>query len=259
MIIWPSCLPQYLNMDSYGEAAGDMQLRSGMDAGPDKVRRRFTAAVRPLQGEIIVTQEQFAFFKTWYNDTLLGGTLRFGWIEPWSDTIPTNLLSNPGFESNTASWSESGIGGTFAVVDDGMFGNCLEMNQNTTVSYVTAEQLGISITIGNTYSLSGYTKLGTKTTDTPRIGLDNGGWLTSDDSTTALDDWAFIDCDYLATVSTVNCFLQSATLEEGTLLFDEIALVDISNITEMRFKEPPTYSAAGGAYIKISMSLEILP
>jgi len=260
MILWPHILPQYLLQASYGESAGNMMLRSGMDAGPDKVRRRFTAAPRDLQGEIIVTQDQFAFFKTWYNNVLLGGTLRFGWTEPWSDTVLTNILSNGGFDNTLTGWSENPDEDTTAtIVSGGVFGNCAQI-ELASGSYAGIEQT-ISLSIGNEYSMSGYVKSGTSGDVTFIFNLNEAGVANVEQiSGTSTDDWTYYHLSFTLSATTNQIHIYESTTVDGTIFFDEMSIVDITTgIVEMRFKEPPTYSSAGGTYIKISMNLEILP
>lgn len=260
MIIWPHVLPQYLNMDSYGESAGNMMLRSGMDAGPDKVRRRFTAAPRPLQGEIIVTQAQFTFFKYWYDNVLLGGTLRFGWIEPWDDTALTNIISNGGFDSDLTGWSENPAASTTATIaSDGIFGNCTQI-ELASGDYAGIEQT-ISLSVGNEYSMSGYVKSGTSGDVNFIFNLNENGVANVEQiSGTSTDDWTYYHLSFTVDTTINQIYIYENTTVDGTIFFDEMSIVDITTgIVEMRFTEPPTFSAAGGAFIKISMALEILP
>lgn len=79
---WPITLPQDLLIAGYGESPGDNQLRSNMDVGPAKVRRRSTAAPRKVKGGVILTREQLVTFREFYDDILLSGTLRFSWHDP---------------------------------------------------------------------------------------------------------------------------------------------------------------------------------
>lgn len=79
MAIWPASLPQVLTVESYREQPPDVVLRTQMDAGPDKVRRRFTAGIRPVQGQIWCTKTQVATLDAFYVTTLLGGSLPFDW------------------------------------------------------------------------------------------------------------------------------------------------------------------------------------
>lgn len=88
---WDTDLPQELLLDGYSESLPDVTIKSDMDAGPAKVRRRFTAGVTPVSGFILVTSTQLATFITFYNSTLLGGSLRFTWTEPPAYTVQCEM------------------------------------------------------------------------------------------------------------------------------------------------------------------------
>lgn len=79
---WPAGLPQKLFVSGYSHGFANVAIKSDMDAGPPKVRRRFTAGVEPVSGTIIVTSSQLDTLDTFYNTTTLGGTLRFSWTVP---------------------------------------------------------------------------------------------------------------------------------------------------------------------------------
>lgn len=81
--VWPSSLPQKLLMDDYAEQDQDLTISTSVDVGPAKVRRRATAAVRPIQGQIKLTVEQLRALIAFRKNDLLGGGLRF----LWRDTI----------------------------------------------------------------------------------------------------------------------------------------------------------------------------
>jgi len=260
MILWPHVLPQYLMMDGYGEAASQQQLRSGMDAGPDKVRRRFTAASRPLRGKILVNQAQFSFFKNWYDNVLLGGTLRFGWVEPWSNDTITNLLTNGGFDSDTTGWTENDA--TLASKAGGIYGNCLEITSTGGVQQDAYQSL--TLTSGNTYSLASFIKSGSAGDNLfYLIAYDGDNDISEYIQSTTLSDWTHHQLDFTAVGTSFGIYCRKYTAHAefpGTMLFDEVSLVDITTKpAEFRFMEPPTYEAVGGAYIIINMSLEILP
>ena len=74
----------------------DMVVRTEMDAGPAKLRRRFTAAVRPLKGRIEITRAQAATLETFYVTTLAGGALPFDWTSPRTlETVSMRFVSPP--------------------------------------------------------------------------------------------------------------------------------------------------------------------
>ncbi|MGE0256916.1 MAG: hypothetical protein AB7N54_20005 [Alphaproteobacteria bacterium] len=92
---WPDTLPQDVLLDGYDEAFPDVMLRTQMDAGPAKVRRRFTAAVVPMQVTVPLTRTQVATLATFFNDTLEGGTLPFDWVHPRTQDAATFRFTAP--------------------------------------------------------------------------------------------------------------------------------------------------------------------
>lgn len=87
--IWPVGLPQDVLTDGYGESMADLVLRSQMDAGPAKQRRRFTAGVKTHSIAVAVTRAQVATFETFYYTTLGGGALPWDWTHPRLQTTVT--------------------------------------------------------------------------------------------------------------------------------------------------------------------------
>lgn len=79
---WPITLPQSLLINGYSRTPPKLVSRTNMEVGPPKLRRRYTAGMQSISGAINVTSEQLATFNTFYNDTLLGGALRFSWYNP---------------------------------------------------------------------------------------------------------------------------------------------------------------------------------
>ncbi len=109
-IDWPAGLPQNLLISGYSQSAADNLLRTPMDAGPAKVRRRFTSGVRQIQGDILVTSSQLSTFKTFYNTMLLYGTLRFNWTDPDDQTTSVEMRFTA-----PPSWVPAGYGGHFRI------------------------------------------------------------------------------------------------------------------------------------------------
>lgn len=89
--VWPATLPQNILAQGYQGGMPNNQLRQPMSVGPDKVRRRGTVAVRPMNGSIRVIPAELALLKTFYETTLLDGTLRFSWVDPEDDTTAIEL------------------------------------------------------------------------------------------------------------------------------------------------------------------------
>lgn len=80
--IWPATLPQQLEVNAYSESVPNLTIASQMDAGPAKVRRRLTAGVRPVHGQITLTTAELRSLVAFYKDDLSGGALRFLWKDP---------------------------------------------------------------------------------------------------------------------------------------------------------------------------------
>jgi hypothetical protein len=81
MVTWPSSLPQAFVMDSYQEQLADNSIRDQFDVGPAGVRRRSTAAVYQISGPMRMTTTQWETLKTFYNDTILHGSMPFDFPE----------------------------------------------------------------------------------------------------------------------------------------------------------------------------------
>lgn len=81
-IIWPATLPIRPLVDGYSDAAPNNVLRTSMDIGPAKTRRRSAAAPFPITASFNLTAAQAEALYIFANDTLKGGALRFEWQHP---------------------------------------------------------------------------------------------------------------------------------------------------------------------------------
>jgi hypothetical protein len=85
-VTWPSQLQDFWNEANFGLDAGDTTLRTQMDAGQAKVRRKYTKAIDSFSGSINVTAAQYAVFKTFFNTSLNGGVNTFYFDHPIEET-----------------------------------------------------------------------------------------------------------------------------------------------------------------------------
>ena len=74
---WPSTLPQRFLSDSFAEESADNLIVSNMSVGPAKMRRRTTAAVRPISGSMYVTAEQLATLRAFIGNDIADRALPF--------------------------------------------------------------------------------------------------------------------------------------------------------------------------------------
>jgi hypothetical protein len=80
--VWPAGLPPATEIDQYRESPPELALRSEMDAGPAKLRRRYSAGPTAWQGTMQLDQAQAALLDTFWRTTLAGGSLAFDWFHP---------------------------------------------------------------------------------------------------------------------------------------------------------------------------------
>lgn len=83
---WPGILPS-APLLGHRESAPDVVVRTEMDAGPAKLRRRFTAGVRPMQVPLVLSDAQVDALDDFYVITLAGGTLRFDHKHPRTGAV----------------------------------------------------------------------------------------------------------------------------------------------------------------------------
>lgn len=108
--VWPNTLPQYVERSGYAEKPGDNTIETPVDAGPAKVRRRFTADVRRFTVALKMSAAQCDTFEAFWRDDLLQGALPFDWVHPRTRAATTYLFRKPHWSLGVAS------GGGFVVV-----------------------------------------------------------------------------------------------------------------------------------------------
>lgn len=79
---WPLGLPVDPLARGYDEQLGKNTLRTDMEAGRPKKRRRFTRAVRPLSLMIDLTRTQVEIPDDFFTVTLAEGALNFTYLHP---------------------------------------------------------------------------------------------------------------------------------------------------------------------------------
>lgn len=80
--VWPLDLPQRPIRSGYNDGLPNNQLRSKMDAGPDKVRGKGKAEPEVDTVTYVMRDAQRDLFKLFVRDTLQGGVLYFDWPHP---------------------------------------------------------------------------------------------------------------------------------------------------------------------------------
>lgn len=100
MADWPADLPQQpLVQAGFRETMPKLTVRSAMDVGPAKVRRRATAGVSVLECTFRLSAAQRAQLLAFWQDTLAGGALSYGWTHPISGAaIVCRIVEPPSLE-----------------------------------------------------------------------------------------------------------------------------------------------------------------
>lgn len=81
MAVWPLTLPPPA-INSLSESPPDNTIRSSMDRGPAKLRRRTTANVRPISFTLKLTPAQVDILDQFYTTDTFSGAEEFDYIHP---------------------------------------------------------------------------------------------------------------------------------------------------------------------------------
>jgi hypothetical protein len=85
---WPPQLQQYLQRGTFSQTQQDTNIRTNVETGPVKQRRRFTQPMVEMACEIWVPNSLYLIFDQFYNITLLNGTGEFDFDDPITG-VPT--------------------------------------------------------------------------------------------------------------------------------------------------------------------------
>lgn len=103
MATWPSALQ--VNRQGFKETPPDRLIRTQMETGADKLRRRFTNAPRPLNFKLFLTDAQVATLDAFY---LANDAIRFNFTDPRTDTsVKARFLSPPEYSYRETMWEVS--------------------------------------------------------------------------------------------------------------------------------------------------------
>lgn len=81
MPTWPAEMPT-VRPGGYQEQPQSQILRSDMETGPPKTRRRFTAGIRPVTAQYVVDDAQLQTFEVFFENEIAAGALSFAWTHP---------------------------------------------------------------------------------------------------------------------------------------------------------------------------------
>lgn len=79
-------LSKYFLQGSVNEIHQDNIRRTEMDAGPPKVRRRYTAKVRTFSGQLFLTNTEKKTLESFFSSDCADGAIPFTWVHPFDNT-----------------------------------------------------------------------------------------------------------------------------------------------------------------------------
>ncbi len=82
MATWPATLPQEPMEQGYNEVAPDNILRTQMDVGPAKLRRRTLSNTRPVTISLRLSAAQIEILDAFYMTDLVSGSQTIQWVHP---------------------------------------------------------------------------------------------------------------------------------------------------------------------------------
>jgi hypothetical protein len=91
MAAWPGTLPDKVLKNGYDEVFADNVIRTPMEVGPPKVRRRSTAAPKFFRVSQLLSSTQVGYLDTFYNTTLSSGSIQFDWKHPRTGSAVTTM------------------------------------------------------------------------------------------------------------------------------------------------------------------------
>lgn len=95
MVAWPSSLPAPA-LDTLREKPPQNRIRTSMDKGPKKSRRRTTANVRPLAFTLKLTDAQLETLDTFFVTTTNSGVTEFDYTHPRTgDSVTAQFGDDP--------------------------------------------------------------------------------------------------------------------------------------------------------------------
>lgn len=92
---WPGTLQQVINEQGFTMNIGETLLRSDMDAGIQKTRRRFTRPVNTYSCSILLHKDLYSTFYNFFNTSINGGATTFYFNHPISGVQSTFRFTAP--------------------------------------------------------------------------------------------------------------------------------------------------------------------
>lgn len=97
-------------VNSVSESPPENVIRSSMDKGPAKVRRRTTANIRPIQFKLMLTPAQTAIMDDFYVNQTVSGADEFDFTHPRTkQPVKARFVSPPSYSERGGRLWEIGV------------------------------------------------------------------------------------------------------------------------------------------------------
>jgi hypothetical protein len=118
MPTWPTTLPAVPQVRGYEEQTPVNVIRTEMEVGPAKVRRRMTAAVRKHKMVFHMTQDQVEIFDQFLAVVLADGALAFDYTQPRTgDTVRFRIIPPATYTTEKVKTGAEGEGVWWVTLD----------------------------------------------------------------------------------------------------------------------------------------------
>ena len=105
MVTWPMTLPPAPLLEGFVERTSETVIRTDMDQGPAKTRRRTTAGTREFQMTFIMTKNEIATFDDFFLNDINGGASSFDFIHPRTgETLNLRLKNPPEYQAQNTNY-----------------------------------------------------------------------------------------------------------------------------------------------------------
>lgn len=98
---YPASLPSFNELHNYIETPPDVTLITQPSAGPPKVRRRLTANVRVITGQLLCTLDEIQTLDDFYTTTLKHGSLTLAATHPRTTEIIEAYMVKPSYRQDS--------------------------------------------------------------------------------------------------------------------------------------------------------------
>ena len=96
MAAWPTSLPTYPLLEGYSNSQESAMIRTPMETGPAKQRRRYTKDIEIIECTFNMSTSQKTTFRDFFNNTLGGGADSFDWTHPETGNAITARFRSKG-------------------------------------------------------------------------------------------------------------------------------------------------------------------